>query len=71
MLAGLAEVGVLFASVLTGVCLVLSARSHWSGMTERARRFVRSQERPSDEVGSRYLLAVRGEAHVEPRVDEV
>ena len=49
VLAGLAVVSVLFASVLTGVCIALYTRSHWSGMTERARRFVPSKERPSDD----------------------
>jgi hypothetical protein len=49
VLAGLAVVSVLFASVLTGVCIALYTRSHWSGMTERARRFVPSKQRPSDD----------------------
>jgi len=41
-------VGVLFAAVLTGVCMVLYNRGHWSGMAERARRFVPSKDRPSE-----------------------
>jgi hypothetical protein len=51
VLAGLAVVGVLFGSALTGVWLVLWDRSQWSGMAARVRRFIRSKDRPSDDVG--------------------
>jgi hypothetical protein len=65
VLAGLAVVSVLFASVLTGVCIALYTRSHWSDMTERARRFIPSKDRPSDQVG----LLARGLRRNARRVD--
>lgn len=42
-LGGLAIVGLLLATVLIGIAASLDARSRWLDMSDRARRFVRSE----------------------------
>jgi hypothetical protein len=48
--AGLAVLGVLIGSVVTGVCMVVCTRRHWPGTARWVRRFRRPDERPSDEA---------------------
>ena len=49
LLAGLSLLGVLLGSALVGTCMVLCAREHWEGVSERIRQFFRRDDETPDE----------------------